>query len=152
MLKTDTRIQLDLFANLNVDRILLGTTELKYEREFGAVFVDFPTPLEKGHLRESISTLRQPGETGRFGGIAFKQDPAGRPWINTACQGTGASVWWPNKDQQRDEVENMRLSVAIPNDLVDVRTAGSWERPIWATGTRGGTGSSSTQSTTTASR
>ena len=29
-------------------------------------------------------------------------------------------VWWPNKEQWRDEVENMRLSVSIPSDLVDV--------------------------------
>ncbi len=30
MLDDDTRIQLDLYANLNVDKILLGTTPLKY--------------------------------------------------------------------------------------------------------------------------
>ena len=29
-------------------------------------------------------------------------------------------VWWPNKEQRRDEVENMRLRVAVPNDLVEV--------------------------------
>ncbi len=61
-----------------------------------------------------------PLETGRFGGITFKKDPAGHPWINTACEGIGASLWWPDKDQWRDEVENMQISVAIPNDLVDV--------------------------------
>src|ERR1044071_8434365 len=44
MLKDDTRIQLDLFANLKVDKILHGTTELKYTRELGTVFVDFPAP------------------------------------------------------------------------------------------------------------
>src|SRR2546427_5277759 len=38
MLKDDTRIQLDLHAALKVDKILLGGTELKYERELGAVF------------------------------------------------------------------------------------------------------------------
>jgi len=61
-----------------------------------------------------------PSETGRFGGISFRKDPAGRPWITTACQGAGAMVWWPNKEQQRDEVENMRLRVAIPNGLMDI--------------------------------
>jgi aminopeptidase N len=61
-----------------------------------------------------------PREQGRFGGMAFATDPAGRPWITTACEGQGASIWWPNKDQWRDEVERMDLSVAIPNDLVDV--------------------------------
>src|SRR5262247_2715394 len=51
MLKDDTRIQLDLFANLNVDKILLGSTELKYTRELGTVFVDFPTPLKRNSVQ-----------------------------------------------------------------------------------------------------
>src|SRR5688572_32236548 len=42
MLSDDTRIQLDLAANLNVDRILLGQTPLEYERELDTVHVDFP--------------------------------------------------------------------------------------------------------------
>jgi len=57
---------------------------------------------------------------GRFGGIAFKKDPSGRPWINTACEGEGASIWWPNKDQWRDEPESMQISIQIPDKLVDV--------------------------------
>ena len=55
-----------------------------------------------------------PPETGRFGGITFKKDPSGHVWINTACEGDGASIWWPNKDQWRDEVESMDISVAFP--------------------------------------
>ena len=121
MLKDDTRIQLDLHQALSVDKILLGTTELKYEREFGAVFVDFPETLHAGRVYSiDFYYSGNPLETGRFGGIAFRKDPAGRPWINTACEGIGASIWWPNKDQWRDEVESMEISVSIPNDLVDV--------------------------------
>jgi aminopeptidase N len=121
MLKDDTRIQLDLVASLNVDRILLGSTALKYEREFNAVFVDFPQTLKKNSVYSvDFYYSGNPAETGRFGGIALRKDPSGRPWINTACQGPGAMVWWPNKEQQRDEVENMRLSVEIPSNLIDV--------------------------------
>jgi aminopeptidase N len=121
MLKDDTRIQLDLQQPLNVDKILFGTTELKYEREFGAVFVDFPETLHAGKIYSiDFYYSGNPLETGRFGGIAFRKDPAGRPWINTACEGIGASIWWPNKDQWRDEVESMQISVSIPNDFVDV--------------------------------
>ena len=29
-------------------------------------------------------------------------------------------MWWPSKDQWRDEPESMDISVAIPNDLIDV--------------------------------
>jgi aminopeptidase N len=121
MLKDDTRIQLDLFANLNVDKILLGSTELKYARELGTVFVDFPATLRRGSVQAiDFYYSGSPQETGRFGGISFRKDPAGRPWITTACEGIGASIWWPNKDQQRDEVENMRLRVAVPSGLTDV--------------------------------
>jgi aminopeptidase N len=121
MLKDGTRIQIDLLETLKVDNILYGTTALKYERDSGAIFVDFPQTLRSGNIYSiDFYYSGHPVETGRFGGMTFKKDPAGRVWINTACEGTGASMWWPNKDQWRDEVESMEISVAIPNGLVDV--------------------------------
>ena len=121
MLKDDTRIQLDLYANLAVDRILFGTTPLKYEREINTVWVDFPQTLKAGRAYTiEFAYSGAPKEIGRFGGFVFRKDPAGNDWIFTACEGEGAAVWWPNKDQWRDEVESMDLSVAIPSDLVDV--------------------------------
>src|SRR4051812_20028905 len=131
MLKDDTRIQLDLYANLNVDKIVMGTSPLKYQRELNTVWVDFPETLKSGRTYSiDFSYSGQPKEAGRFGGFAFKKDPAGNDWIFTACEGEGAAIWWPNKDQWRDEVERMDLSVSIPNGLVDVsngRFAGKTE-------------------------
>ena len=121
MLQDDTRIQLDLYANLSVDRILLGDTPLKFEREINAVFIDFPSALRRGREYSiEFHYSGSPSEIGRFGGIAFRKDPTGKHWINTACEGEGSSIWWPSKDQWRDEPQNMTISVAIPNDLVDV--------------------------------
>jgi aminopeptidase N len=135
MLKDDTRIQLDLYDNLRVDKILLTRkgqraegnetnaegNALKYERDSGAVFVDFPEPLKAGRTYTiDFYYSGTPQTIGRFGGFTFGKDPAGRPWIFTACEGEGASIWWPNKDQWRDEVESMKISVAIPNNLIDV--------------------------------
>jgi aminopeptidase N len=121
MLADDSRIQLDLHAALSIDRILLDGTPLKYERDSGAVFVDFPETLRAGRVYSiDFYYSGHPVEQGRFGAIAFRKDVAGRPWINTACEGIGASVWWPNKDQWRDEVENMQIHVSIPSELVDV--------------------------------
>jgi len=121
MLQDGTRIQLDLNEALNIDKILLDDAPLKYQRDTGAVFIDFPQTLRAGQTYSiDFYYSGHPLETGRFGGMTFKKDPAGRDWINTACEETGASIWWPNKDQWRDEVESMDISVAVPNGLTDV--------------------------------
>ena len=123
MLADDNRIQIDLHSALKVDRILYENKELKYTRNAAtrAVYIDFPEILKKGQTYAiDFYYSGSPVETGRFGGITFKKDPAGHFWVNTSCEGVGASIWFPNKDQWRDEVENMRISVAIPNDLTDV--------------------------------
>ena len=121
MLHDDNRIQLDLNDALKIDKILLGATELKYQRDSGAVFIDFPETLKNGQ-EYSIDFYYSghPLTTGRFGGFTFDKDLDGKPWIFTSCEDDGASIWWPNKDQWRDEVEEMEISVAVPNNLVDV--------------------------------
>lgn len=121
MLADAQRIQLDLSETLKVEEILLGTTPLEYQRDSGAVFVDFPKTLKKGKTYTvDFYYSGYPLEVGRFGGLTFKKDPAGRDWITTSCEDDGASIWWPNKDQWRDEVESMQIRVAVPNGLVDV--------------------------------
>lgn len=54
------------------------------------------------------------------GGIVWTQDAAGNPWISTACQGIGSSVWWPCKDHMYDEPDSMRVRVTAPNGLMQV--------------------------------
>jgi aminopeptidase N len=121
MLRDDTRIQLDLFANFSIDRVVLDKTELKYTRELNAVFIDFPQTLRSGRTYSiDFHYSGQPQEVGRFDALAFKKDPMGGHWINTANEGVGSAVWWPSKDSWRDEPEGMEIRVSIPNDLVDV--------------------------------
>jgi aminopeptidase N len=121
MLEADTRIQLELYDNLAIDAIKLGATALTYQRELNTVFVDFPSTLKAGRVYTiDFQYSGTPREQGRFGGIAFRKDTEGKPWITTACEGEGSSIWWPSKDQWRDEVEEMEIRVAVPNGLTDV--------------------------------
>ncbi|MEO6981606.1 MAG: M1 family peptidase, partial [Edaphobacter sp.] len=48
MLEDGTRIQLELYPSLEIDRIVRGHSALKYERDGDTVFVDFPKTLRKG--------------------------------------------------------------------------------------------------------
>lgn len=122
MLKDDTRIQLDLFSNFAIDRIVLDKAELKSTRDLNTVYVDFPQTLRAGRTYSiEFQYSGQPQEVGRFDALAFKKDPMGGHWINTANEGVGCAVWWPCKDSWRDEPgEGMDIRVAIPNDLIDV--------------------------------
>ena len=54
------------------------------------------------------------------GGITWQSDSAGRPFVASANQGIGASVWWPNKDHPWDEPDSMLISVRVPDSLMNV--------------------------------
>jgi aminopeptidase N len=55
------------------------------------------------------------------GGWIFTKDEKGRPWMTVACQGLGASVWYPCKDHQSDEPDNgASLTITVPDTLVAV--------------------------------
>ncbi|HEY5331101.1 MAG TPA: M1 family metallopeptidase [Acidobacteriaceae bacterium] len=122
MLQDGKRIQLDLAPTWTIESIKLKGEALQYTREERAVWVDFPRTLRQGHVYQVVFAYSgKPVEQGRFGCFTFDKDAAGKPWITTACEEEGASVWWPNKDQWRDEPqEGMEISVAVPNGLMDV--------------------------------
>jgi aminopeptidase N len=117
-------LQFDLFENMNVDKVEWNNKKLKFYREFNAVFVKFPEALKKGTNHSIIIyyegnptiAKRAPWD----GGLVFKKDKNGKPWVGVACQGTGASLWWPNKDHQSDEPDSMEIRVTSPSDLEEV--------------------------------
>jgi aminopeptidase N len=133
MLQPGQKIQLELTPELSLDSITFKGAPLKYTREEKSIFVVFPRVLKKGETDEVIVAYHgRPVTQGRFGCFSFDKDKEGKPWITTACEGEGASVWWPNKDQWRDEPQDgMELDISVPNGLMDVsngRFVGSKDR------------------------
>ncbi len=119
------KMQVDLFANMKVDSILSEDgTPLCYTREFGAVFIDLPHELAGGTQHQIVfyysGTPQVAVNPPWDGGFIWKRDKHGNPWIMVTCQGTGASLWWPNKDHQSDEPDSMLLSVTVPKGLEDI--------------------------------
>lgn len=120
-----SKIQLDLFANMQVDSIVFNTQKLNYKREFNAVFIDFPselTPKSEQSLKFFYSGKPTIAKNAPWdGGFIFTKDKKGKPWIGVACQGTGASLWYPVKDSQSDEPDfGATIKVAVPNGLMNV--------------------------------
>ncbi len=55
------------------------------------------------------------------GGWIWKKDELGNPWMTVACQGLGASVWYPCKDTQSDEPDSGAiLRIITPDSLMAV--------------------------------
>src|SRR6202044_1760410 len=80
MLNDGTRIQIDLNQRLNVDKILLGSTQLKYQREENSVFIDFPETLRAGRVYSiDFYYSGYPVPIGRFGRFVFSQNTPRRP-------------------------------------------------------------------------
>ncbi len=107
MLKDDTRIQLDLYDNLSIDAIMFGDdgAELRARAEHRL------RRLSRRRSRPAASTpststirARRANRAGSAASRSARIPPASR-WINTACEGEGSSIWWPSKDQWRDELE-----------------------------------------------
>ena len=118
------RIQVDLFENMTLDRVVHGEESLDFEREGNAIFIELPAQMPVG--TKAALTLHYHGRPLRArnapwdGGFVWKKDKNGQPWIGVACEGTGASLWWPNKDHLSDEPDSMRFTVTVPEGLMAV--------------------------------
>lgn len=118
------KLQFDLFSNLKIEKVVYKNQELPFTREYNAVFVTFPETIKKDskehftvfYSGNPIIAKNPPWD----GGFIFKEDANGNPWVSVACQGLGASCWWPNKDHQSDEVDSMLISVSVPDTLDEI--------------------------------
>ncbi|MBC7873773.1 MAG: M1 family metallopeptidase [Ferruginibacter sp.] len=131
------KMQIDLQEPMEIDSILFNKKNIKTFKRNGNVYlVDFGnykftaarTLLKKdkaiplhdikiyfhGKPREAILP---PWD----GGWIWSKDAKGRPWMTVACQGLGASVWYPCKDHQSDEPDlGALIQVRVPDTLVAV--------------------------------
>ena len=118
------RLQFDLFENLKISKIIYHNEEVPFKREANAVFIDFPAKIKKSSRDEFTvqysGNLTIAKNAPWDGGFVFSKDQSGKPWVSVATQGFGASSWWPTKDHQADEVDSMLISIAVPNELMDV--------------------------------
>lgn len=124
VLKEYNTMQIDLQNPMMIYKVIQDGVALKYKREGNAFFIELIAPQKIGSTKELTVfyggkpkvAINPPWD----GGITWKKDNNGKPFIASSCQGLGASVWWPNKDHMYDEVESMLISVNVPKGLMDV--------------------------------
>lgn len=124
VIKSLSVLQFDLFENLKINKVEWQGKKLPFKREYNAVFVSFPKELNTGSS-SSIKIYYEGNPTVAKrapwdGGFVFKKDKNGNPFVGVACQGTGASLWWPNKDHQSDEPDSMAINITSSSRYEEV--------------------------------
>ncbi|MBC8048238.1 MAG: M1 family metallopeptidase [Fimbriimonadaceae bacterium] len=117
-------MQIDLFDNLQIEKITYGEQTCTFKREFNAVFITLPEKQLKGNknsIQIFYSGNPQIAKNPPWdGGFSFNKDDQGRDWIGVSCEGLGASVWYPNKDHLSDEPDSMMIRTICREDLLCV--------------------------------
>ena len=124
-LKAGTKMQIDLQPPLAITKVTHGDSQLKFEREGNVYWVSFEKDVPKG-VEDKIEVFYEGVPTASknppwVGGITWGRDDLGDNFINTTCEGIGASIWWPNKDHGSDEPDRgMNITVTVPENLTAV--------------------------------
>jgi aminopeptidase N len=119
-----TKIQVDLFSQYTIDSIVYEHELLSFVRDSNTIYVKFKEEQPKGsqnkisvyYSGKPIVARNAPWD----GGFVWDKDSLGNPWIGVACEGLGASSWWPCKDHPSDEPDSMQMTFNVPSDLMCV--------------------------------
>ena len=127
------KMQIDLQQPMQIDSVVFENKKLSFKRngnvflvEFGQRFSAKPRllPGESASPKQYAVTVYFSGKPREAinppwdGGWIWKKDNKGRPWMTVACQGLGASVWYPCKDHQADEPDQgATLQIRVPDSL-----------------------------------
>lgn len=122
--KENTKMQIDLQEPLVIDSVVQSGKKLNFKKEGTVWYIETPkskvATLHKidlfyhGKVHEAI---KAPWD----GGWIWTKDSLGRPWMTVACQGLGASVWYPCKDHQSDEPnQGASLTMIVPDTLTAI--------------------------------
>ncbi len=119
------KMQIDLQEPLVIDSVLYnGKVKLKFSKSASIWLITVPAQKNAALNRVKIfygGKVHQAKRAPWDGGFIFTQDSLKRPWMTVACQGLGASIWFPNKDHQSDEPDQgASLTMTIPDSLVAV--------------------------------
>ncbi|MGB2995233.1 MAG: M1 family metallopeptidase [Ferruginibacter sp.] len=119
-------MQIDLQQPLEIDSIVHQKKSLPFTRDGNAFFTQIRDSsamykIKPGNDSVTVYYHGKPREAKMppwDGGWIWKKDRMGRPWMSVACQGLGASVWYPCKDHQSDEPDNGAvLNITVPDSL-----------------------------------
>jgi len=117
-------LQLDLREPMLIDSVVQNTKRCNWKRDGQAFVVTLAAPQLIGTFYTLQVYFRGKPQVAKLppwdGGLVWTHDSKDNSWISIACQGIGASVWYPCKDQQYDEIDSASIHITAPENLVSV--------------------------------
>ncbi len=108
------------------ETIAAATTDIpksSIKKDGNAYFINFTDYGPKAKYTATVNFHGKPRIARRppwDGGLIWKKSADGSPWVSIACQGLGASVWYPCKDHQSDEPDSAEMHITCPDTLMAV--------------------------------
>lgn len=117
-------MQIDLQEPMNIHSVIQNGRPMPFKRDGNAWLIGLADDQVPGTYQEVMVFYGGQPQVSRrppwSGGVSWKTDDNGNPWVVTANQGDGASLWWPCKDHMYDEPDSMLMSIRVPDPLVNV--------------------------------
>ncbi len=112
----------DLDDPLIVDSVFCDQRKMKFTDMGDYIWVHSSVEEQYAHLKVYYHGSPHIAQNPPWdGGVIWTQDYAGWPWFSVACQGIGASLWWPCKDVDYEEpAEGVDVTVHTEKNLVAV--------------------------------
>ena len=138
-------MQIDLQVPMILDSVKDDTNSYSFRREDNVYWLTYRdnNPDIKFKIKPGVRSLTfyfhgKPREAVRppwDGGWIWKKDRNGNPWMTVACQGLGASVWYPCKDLQSDKPDSgATLHIIAPDSLVAIGNGRLTEKKSFGAG------------------
>jgi aminopeptidase N len=123
--RSGKKMQIDLQEPMELDSVGFEEEKISIQRVRNVFYLQFENELFADKIYNI--TLYFSGRPRKAvnapwdGGWIWSKDVNGNPWMTVACQGLGASSWYPCKDHQSDEPDQgAKISVKVPSELVAV--------------------------------
>jgi aminopeptidase N len=122
VLKPNQIMQVDLQPPMNISNVTQEGSDLKVTRDGNAYFIQ----LNKKQVSDQYNEItiyyegkprvapRPPWDSG----IVWSKDSLGNDFVSSISWGAGSSQWWPAKDHMYDEVDSLKFSINVRDNLI----------------------------------
>ncbi len=122
VLKPGSLMQIDLQKPMKITAASYNNVYLEVSNQENVWYLKFPEEFNTGDTATVELKYSGKPRVARMppwdGGWIWSTDVNGSPWMSVACQGLGASVWYPCKDHQSDEPDlGASMGINAPDGL-----------------------------------